>query len=142
MSEPVLTRPGSSDSKAAQGTSENEVSKTTPSIDDSNQYEEFDLEEIQSGTSFAVSEKSKESKRYAEDKGKIVMYLETEGIECSSVECVGRVSEDKKIRTTVVIGFSKVPSSEIQQRIRKDLGSRMTPPVLPVEFVDGGLVEE
>ena len=68
-------------------------------IDGSNQYEPFYLEEepLQSGMSFPVSENSMEAHAFKSDFAKILSYLRGNQIAWQSVECVGRLSERKKI---------------------------------------------
>ncbi|KAI6086176.1 hypothetical protein F4821DRAFT_239033 [Hypoxylon rubiginosum] len=112
-------------------------------IDDSNQYDKFSIdEELDPTKSYPVSERSKESRAFQDNFPKILSHLRTKRIEWESVECVGRLSPEKKIRTTVLIGFSTLPDPESQDIIKWDLKSVMTDPPLPVEFVEGGFVEE
>lgn len=115
----------------------------TSIIDDGNQYKDFDLDDDpESEKSFPVLEKSKESRAFRNDFAKILHYLRTHEIEWRSVECVGRRSERKKIRTTVLIGLSKVPDIARQEEIKKGLESEITSPPLPIEFAEGGFIEE
>lgn len=112
--------------------------------DDSNQYEEYYIEEelLHPGKSFPVSERSKESSAFNDYFPKILAYLRTKQIEWESVECVGRLSSEKKIQTTVLTGFSKLPDSESRNAIEQGLKSVMTRLPLPIEFVEGGFIEE
>lgn len=127
---------------------ESTITQGDPIIDDSNQYEEFYLDDelLQPGESFPASEKSKEISAFKHAFGEILSCLKQKEINWESVECVGRLSDEKKIRTTVLIGLSYGPEDEEQQTLKRDLeaamGSVISEPLLPIEFVKGGFVEE
>ncbi|KAI1125757.1 hypothetical protein F5Y10DRAFT_294336 [Nemania abortiva] len=123
-------------------TMERKPSRDALDIDDSTQYSEFyeDEDLLQLGGSYPVSENSKEARELASSFDDILEYLRVGNIQWESVECVDRFSAARGIRTTVLIGFAKMPSFERQRRIKEDLESVL--PTLPVELVEGGIVEE
>jgi len=100
------------------------------------------MDEVHARESFPISPHSKECEAFEQSLSRIITKLEDMNLEWNTIECVGRRSkkEDKKIRSTVVIGMSELPAS--QDELEKEIQSVMVKPMLPVEMVIGSLVEE
>lgn len=113
-------------------------------INDSNQYSAFDVDKefLQPGMSFPVSEHSEEAHTFENDFKRILACLRTNNIDWQSVECVGRVTESKSIKTTVLIGLSQTPDAAEKLRLEGLLQPKMGCPKLRLEFVEGCFEEE
>ncbi|KPM35922.1 hypothetical protein AK830_g10648 [Neonectria ditissima] len=116
--------------------------------DDSTQYNEFLLSfggerrAITNQASFPASENSVECASYNHSLSDLISCLRRSNTEWVSIDCLGRKwaldSKELKIRTTVVVTFSRYPDRA--EDLRRDLRMAIRGSGLPIEFIEGRVV--